>query len=341
MLFESRFDPAKQAGEAERSEAITEEITGALDSVASLDEDRILRSYLGLISATLRTNYFSTAYGPVPYLVFKLDAQRGAGPAGAAPAVRDVRLLAPVRGRAPAVRQRRPRRPALVRPARGLPHRDPRPGQGAGGQELGHRAVRRQGRLRVQAAARSGRSRGLPGRGARLLPHVHLGDAGRDRQPGVRPGRAARAGGAARRGRPVPGRGRRQGHGDVLRHRERDRDQPRVLAGRRLRLGRLRGLRPQEDGHHGPRRVGVGQVPLPYAAAWTWIPTTSPSSASATCPATSSATGCCCRGTSSSSRPSTTGMSSWTPTPTRRPASPSGSGCSACLGRRGRTTTRR
>ncbi len=76
MLFESRFDPAKQAGEAERSEAITEEVTGALDSVASLDEDRILRSYLGLISSTLRTNYFSTAAGPVPYLVFKLDAQR-------------------------------------------------------------------------------------------------------------------------------------------------------------------------------------------------------------------------------------------------------------------------
>ncbi|HSR86010.1 MAG TPA: NAD-glutamate dehydrogenase domain-containing protein, partial [Streptosporangiaceae bacterium] len=76
MLFESRFDPTKQAGEAERSDALTEEIAGALDNVASLDEDRILRSYLGLIMATLRTNYFSTAFGPVPYLVFKLDAQR-------------------------------------------------------------------------------------------------------------------------------------------------------------------------------------------------------------------------------------------------------------------------
>ena len=75
-LFESRFDPAKEAGKAERSEAITEEITGALDNVASLDEDRILRSYLGLIAATLRTNYFSTANGTVPYLVFKLNAQQ-------------------------------------------------------------------------------------------------------------------------------------------------------------------------------------------------------------------------------------------------------------------------
>ncbi|MGO8959941.1 MAG: NAD-glutamate dehydrogenase [Streptosporangiaceae bacterium] len=74
-LFASRFDPAKTDGEAERSEAITEEITGALDNVASLDEDRILRSYLGLVNATLRTNYYSTGVGEVPYLVFKLKAR--------------------------------------------------------------------------------------------------------------------------------------------------------------------------------------------------------------------------------------------------------------------------
>src|SRR5215469_7166770 len=76
MLFESRFDPTKQDAELERSDALIEEIGGALDNVASLDEDRILRTYLRLIMATLRTNYFSTAFGPVPYLVFKLDAQQ-------------------------------------------------------------------------------------------------------------------------------------------------------------------------------------------------------------------------------------------------------------------------
>jgi glutamate dehydrogenase len=75
-LFESRFDPAKEAGRAERSEAIAEEIAGALDNVASLDEDRILRSYLGLITATLRTNYFASGIDDVPYLVFKLNAQQ-------------------------------------------------------------------------------------------------------------------------------------------------------------------------------------------------------------------------------------------------------------------------
>ena len=81
-LFESRFDPGRTAGEAERSEAIAEEIRGQLDEVAILDHDRILRSYLGLILATLRTNYFQVSHGAwrsglperQPYLVLKLDA---------------------------------------------------------------------------------------------------------------------------------------------------------------------------------------------------------------------------------------------------------------------------
>ena len=81
-LFESRFDPARQAGQAERSEAITEEIRGELDDVAVLDHDRVLRAYLGLILATLRTNYYAghaAGYAPggpeeAPYLVVKLDA---------------------------------------------------------------------------------------------------------------------------------------------------------------------------------------------------------------------------------------------------------------------------
>ncbi len=76
-LFESRFDPDRLPGQAERSEALFEEIGGALDDVASLDEDRILRAYLGLIIATERTNYFrgsGESDGSAPYLVFKLDA---------------------------------------------------------------------------------------------------------------------------------------------------------------------------------------------------------------------------------------------------------------------------
>ena len=59
-LFESRFDPARQGGASERCEAISEEIRGQLDEVVSLDHDRILRSYLALIDATLRTNYYKS-----------------------------------------------------------------------------------------------------------------------------------------------------------------------------------------------------------------------------------------------------------------------------------------
>jgi glutamate dehydrogenase len=74
-LFESRFDPAIQSGADERCEAIAEELRGALDEVESLDHDRILRSYLALIEATLRTNYFQhrseDGYQP-SYLVLKL-----------------------------------------------------------------------------------------------------------------------------------------------------------------------------------------------------------------------------------------------------------------------------
>jgi glutamate dehydrogenase len=78
-LFESKFDPDHQPGACERSEAIAEEIRGELDEVASLDQDRILRSYWGLIQATLRTNYFTAPEPPqpeAPYLVVKLDAAR-------------------------------------------------------------------------------------------------------------------------------------------------------------------------------------------------------------------------------------------------------------------------
>jgi glutamate dehydrogenase len=69
-LFESRFDPSRQGGVSERCEAITEELRGQLDEVQSLDADRILRFYLALIDATLRTNYYQSR-GP-EYLVLKL-----------------------------------------------------------------------------------------------------------------------------------------------------------------------------------------------------------------------------------------------------------------------------
>ncbi|TDE94891.1 NAD-glutamate dehydrogenase [Occultella glacieicola] len=60
-LFEARFDPDSTAGAADRDAAqarITAEIDADLEQVASLDQDRIVRAFVGVIAATLRTNYF-------------------------------------------------------------------------------------------------------------------------------------------------------------------------------------------------------------------------------------------------------------------------------------------
>ncbi|WGL53488.1 NAD-glutamate dehydrogenase [Nocardioides sp. BP30] len=64
-LFGVRFDPELGAGtdgdRARREEELVSRIEAALDDVASLDQDRILRSYLTHITATLRTNWFVPA----------------------------------------------------------------------------------------------------------------------------------------------------------------------------------------------------------------------------------------------------------------------------------------
>ncbi|WP_406318430.1 NAD-glutamate dehydrogenase [Streptosporangium sp. NBC_01639] len=75
-LFEARLDPRRsEEVRSELQEAMQEEILGALDDVASLDEDRILRAYLEMIKATLRTNYFQTVDGErKPYISLKFDS---------------------------------------------------------------------------------------------------------------------------------------------------------------------------------------------------------------------------------------------------------------------------
>jgi glutamate dehydrogenase len=93
-LFESRFDPTagRTGGQRALRRRSCEELRGALDEVVSLDHDRILRSYLALIGATLRTNYYRSR--PAPYLVRQARAGAGAGGARAAAQVRDLRVLA-------------------------------------------------------------------------------------------------------------------------------------------------------------------------------------------------------------------------------------------------------
>ncbi len=81
-LFEVRFDPDKYAEDeagaksrAEEMDRITERIRQNLDDVVSLDQDRILRSYLTTIRATLRTNYFQPGPGheTKPYIALKFQ----------------------------------------------------------------------------------------------------------------------------------------------------------------------------------------------------------------------------------------------------------------------------
>ncbi|MFZ3570204.1 NAD-glutamate dehydrogenase [Streptomyces sp. BH097] len=76
-LFEARMSPDRQRAGTELIDGLLEEVDGALDQVASLDEDRILRSFLTVIKATLRTNFFQEAQGGKPhaYVSMKLDPQ--------------------------------------------------------------------------------------------------------------------------------------------------------------------------------------------------------------------------------------------------------------------------
>jgi glutamate dehydrogenase len=76
-LFELRFDPSEQPAtgdeEAPAEQALHDKILEDLDAVRSLDEDRVLRSFLGMILATIRTN----AYLPERrYLSFKIESAR-------------------------------------------------------------------------------------------------------------------------------------------------------------------------------------------------------------------------------------------------------------------------
>ncbi|TML85194.1 MAG: NAD-glutamate dehydrogenase [Actinobacteria bacterium] len=68
-LFRLRFTPPRAADVEEKAHELVRQIEGELDAVESLDEDRILRSFLSVIRAMLRTNFFQGK----PYLSFKLD----------------------------------------------------------------------------------------------------------------------------------------------------------------------------------------------------------------------------------------------------------------------------
>jgi len=77
-LFMVRFDPKPKKDALEVADKLTSRIVEALDAVNNLDQDRILRRYLAIIQAMLRTNYFQHDINKSfkTYFSFKLDSSK-------------------------------------------------------------------------------------------------------------------------------------------------------------------------------------------------------------------------------------------------------------------------
>ena len=75
-LFQALHDPKRATG-VQDAEALNRDIDLALESVSSLDEDRILRLYRAFINAVLRTNAFTPA--ATEALAFKIDSAQVPG----------------------------------------------------------------------------------------------------------------------------------------------------------------------------------------------------------------------------------------------------------------------
>jgi glutamate dehydrogenase len=79
-LFRIKFDPAilgDVAARTEQAEGVFTQIMDALQSVESLDTDRVLRRLALMVQAMVRTNYYQTGPDgePKPYISFKLKSR--------------------------------------------------------------------------------------------------------------------------------------------------------------------------------------------------------------------------------------------------------------------------
>ena len=75
-LFAARFDP--DGHDPDRAAAAAAAVRAALESTASLDEDRIARRFLNAVESTLRTNFYRRGADGAPraHMAFKLDSAR-------------------------------------------------------------------------------------------------------------------------------------------------------------------------------------------------------------------------------------------------------------------------
>ena len=144
--------PVPSRSATSRSRRTQSSSTASLAAVRSIDDDRILRRLRALVEAIVRTN----AFAPAAARSAGVQDRQRAGPRACRRRCRGAKSgsIQPARRRhSLARRPGRPRRPSLVRPPRRFPHRNPRPDEGADGEECGDRPDRRQGRLLSQATA--------------------------------------------------------------------------------------------------------------------------------------------------------------------------------------------
>ena len=213
-----------RTGRCSRSELVTA-IERQLDDVASLDQDRILRSYLTLIQATLRTSFFQRGQDgrPKSYVALKLDPKMIPD----LPAPRPQYEIFVYSPRFEGVHLRFG--PVARGGLRWSDRRDDFRTEVLGlvkAQMVKNAVivpVGAKGGFVLKAAARPTARRSRP----RAWPATSCSSRRCWTSPTTssrRQGRAAGRRGPPRRRRPVPGGGGRQGHRDVLRHRQRDLD---------------------------------------------------------------------------------------------------------------------
>ena len=267
-LFHARFDPRPDAAQTRdaRQQQIAARIEDELQKVESLDEDRILRHFVNAVTSAIRTNFYQTDKDGQPKALIAVKFESGK--------ITDMPLPRPLyeifvySPRVEGVHMR------FGKVARGGIRWSDRP-QDFRTEILGLvKAQQVKNAVIVPVGAKGGFVPKLMPKAPTREQFMAEGIATyklfistlldiTDNIHARRLDRCARLRGAPRGRRSLSGGGGRQGHRDLLRHRQRDIGRARLLAGRRFRLGRLGRLRPQGHGHHRARRLGIGQAAFP------------------------------------------------------------------------------
>ena len=137
-LFFAAIDPDLKGNREDTMPRDRKAIMDALAKVEAIEEDRIIRRYINLVQASLRTNYFQTHDTTASRKpIFRSNSTAAAVEFMPLPKpLYEIFVYSPrVEAHPSARRQGRARRHPLVRPARRFPHRNPRPDEGADGEE--------------------------------------------------------------------------------------------------------------------------------------------------------------------------------------------------------------